>query len=156
MKIKELKKEELKKIIPVFQEVHELHAKNRPDVFKNSELSLENLEEFYSDINLIACENDMVVAFLFASIKEIKEGTLNRPLQIISIDEFGVKKEYQHQNIGRKLIQKVEEIATNKKISRLELGVWGFNTNAQKFYEKMGFCIKSMRLEKSVGDKNEI
>lgn len=57
----------------------------------------------------------------------------------IEIQRIYVLKEYQNIKIGQSLYQKAVEVAKEKELYYLWLGVWEENPKAIRFYEKLGF-----------------
>ncbi|WP_296618743.1 GNAT family N-acetyltransferase [Marivirga sp.] len=105
-------------------------------------------QEFTSE-KLIAELNDPNSEFYFA----ILEGEIIGYLKVnfgqsqtdikddksLEIQRIYVLKEFQGKKIGESLYQKAIEIANQKKLDYLWLGVWEENPNAIQFYEKIGF-----------------
>lgn len=132
----------------ILQEIHNLHEENRPDIYHKVDLSDEFVKDMFSDINLVAVENGQVVGILIASIKHTLENEMMKSIDMIWVEGIGVSKKFQKKGIGTELFHELEKIAKEKGISKIELNVWNFNQGALKFYQKLGFKIKSMRLEK--------
>lgn len=65
---------------------------------------------------------------------------LNDP-QALEIERIYVKKEFQGQGLGKVLMQNAIEIAQNKKMRWVWLGVWEKNANAISFYQRSGFRV---------------
>ncbi len=65
---------------------------------------------------------------------------LNNP-QALEIERIYVKKEFQGQGLGKVLMQYAIEIAQNKKMRWVWLGVWEKNANAISFYQRSGFRV---------------
>ena len=57
----------------------------------------------------------------------------------IELERFYILSEFQGQNIGQNVLKKVIEIAQNKGLAFLWLGVWEKNLKAIRFYERHGF-----------------
>lgn len=57
----------------------------------------------------------------------------------IEIERIYVLKEFQGMKVGYRLYIEVEAIAINYNYDYIWLGVWEHNSNARKFYEKIGF-----------------
>ena len=57
----------------------------------------------------------------------------------MEIERIYVRKAFHGQGMGRQMIQKVIELARDKQIENLWLGVWEKNPGAIAFYEKLGF-----------------
>lgn len=151
MTIRMIKDTDIPKLIPLYEESHLLHAENRPDIF-HEEISFNEdfIKSNLSDINLVAIEEEKIVGFLIASVKEIKDNTILKDNRKMFIEIMSVKKEFQHRKIGQMLMSELEKIALEKQIQKIELCVWAFNHNAQEFYKHLGYTTKNMRLEKSI------
>lgn len=52
------------------------------------------------------------------------------------LGRIAIYKEYRNKNYGRYLLEKIESLAQDNKVKKLELGA---QINAQGFYEKVGF-----------------
>ncbi len=57
----------------------------------------------------------------------------------IEIERIYIIEEYQGKNLGRKLLDRVKELAKKRRIKTIWLGVWENNPKAIGFYEKNGF-----------------
>lgn len=57
----------------------------------------------------------------------------------IEIERIYVLNKFQGKQIGKHMLFKIIEIAKEKKVSFLWLGVWELNTSAIRFYEKYNF-----------------
>lgn len=63
---------------------------------------------------------------------------------------MGVDSGYRRQGIGASLIGKAEEYLKEQGIGALELGVYMFNENAFKLYEKLGFITIERQMFKKL------
>ncbi len=57
----------------------------------------------------------------------------------IELERFYIQRNFQGQNIGQQVLQKVIQIAKEKEVDFLWLGVWDRNHKAIRFYERHGF-----------------
>lgn len=57
------------------------------------------------------------------------------------LDDLYVKEAYRGKGIGKKLMQKMMEVAREEKCHRMRLQVLGWNSNAIEFYKKTGFAV---------------
>ncbi|WP_375579354.1 GNAT family N-acetyltransferase [Marivirga tractuosa] len=105
-------------------------------------------EEFASD-KLISELKDQNSEFYFALFENKIVGYLKinfghsqtdiHDENSLEIQRIYVLKQYQGKRIGKLLYQKALEIAKQKKLDYLWLGVWEENPKAIQFYEKVGF-----------------
>ncbi|QMV44635.1 GNAT family N-acetyltransferase [Cohnella cholangitidis] len=63
----------------------------------------------------------------------------NMGTESLEIERIYVRKKYQNNGLGKYLINKAIEIATEKGKKKIWLGVWEKNANAIAFYKKYGF-----------------
>lgn len=61
---------------------------------------------------------------------------------ILHIDPIAVSEEARGNGIGKLLLNKVEQLAKNKQITKINLEVVDTNPSAQKLYESFGYIIK--------------
>ncbi|MCI1773045.1 GNAT family N-acetyltransferase [Paenibacillus lautus] len=57
----------------------------------------------------------------------------------LEIERIYIKQSYHKQGLGKYLMNKAVEIALEKNLRKIWLGVWEKNENAINFYNKMGF-----------------
>jgi len=57
----------------------------------------------------------------------------------LEVQRIYVLQGYKSKHIGKMLMQKAIEIGKNNNLNYIWLGVWEYNINAIKFYEKQGF-----------------
>ncbi|MGN7413277.1 GNAT family N-acetyltransferase [Paenibacillus sp. SAF-068] len=60
-------------------------------------------------------------------------------VESLEIERVYIKKEFQKHGLGKVLLHKAIEMATENHKRKIWLGVWEKNENAIAFYEKMGF-----------------
>lgn len=116
----------------------------------NSEENMRNyLQEGFSVEKLTAELNDINSVFYFAKLNNIVIGYLKlnfgasqtelKDNKALEIERIYVSKEFHGKNIGQLLYNKAIEIAKNKKVDYVWLGVWEENLRALSFYKKNGF-----------------
>ncbi len=95
------------------------------------ELSNENSGFFFAKIN------DNVVGYLKVNFGDSQ--TELKDDRALEIERIYVLKEYHGKSVGQLLYQKAIDIATEKKMQYVWLGVWEENRRAISFYKKNGF-----------------
>ena len=158
MKIREAKKEDLKQITPILEQISKMHYENRPDIFRNKDMSV--IEEEAKEI-IESNERKMVVAIdnnskiyglLIYKIKEVKFHTNLKDYKSLWIEELGVEQNCRKTGIGKMLIDEAEKIAKLLNCKRIELNCWNFNENAINFYEHMGMKVQRKIMDKEIGE----
>lgn len=149
--IRKMVLEDYEEVKEIFREVHNLHLENRPDIYKNGDsLPIEVFKEFLNDndyLNYVYTIDNKVLGVLISIIKTTMDNFIVKAHKICFIDSLGIKEEYRHQGIGKKLYEHLKNEIKSQNIDAIELNVWGFNENAIKFYESLGMTIKNIRYE---------
>lgn len=135
-------------------EVHNLHVKNRSDVYMdiNNPLLNEHFDDLLNSDNtkLLVVENTdnkELVAYSIVKSMTTQSIPILVPRIFIFIDDFCVKSNYKKNGIGRLLFQHIVDYAKAEEASSLQLSVWQFNEDAIKFYETMGMSTRNRRME---------
>ncbi len=154
MDIKLAKKENLKQIINILEQISRMHYENRPDIFKdkNKNQIEKDTIEILNDKNktvLIATDSSSIVyGVLIYKVKEVKNHINLKDTKILWVDELGVDERYRGKGIGKRLMEEALMIAKKKDCKRIELNCWNFNEKAIKFYKKFGMKEQRIIMEK--------
>lgn len=116
----------------------------------NTEENMKNyLEEGFSEEKLLKELNDPNAEFYFATLENEVIGYLKlnfgasqtelKDEKSLEIERIYVLKEYHGKSVGQILYNKAMEIAHEKKVNYVWLGVWEENPRAISFYKKNGF-----------------
>ena len=139
------------------KEVHELHVKNRPDVYVkvDTPLLIQQFNELMEDVNIklfVVQDNENSNLAAYAIVKIINTQSLHIvvPQRFAYIDDFCVKSNYKGKGLGKLLFQHLSNYAKEAGASSLQLAVWEFNKDAIEFYEKMGMSTRNRRMELSL------
>ena len=135
-------------------EVHNLHVKNRSDVYVDVDnpLMREHFDDLLSanDTKLFVVEdtsNKDLVAYSIVKIMTPRSIQILAPSRFAYLDDFCVKFSHQKNGIGRFLFQHIVDYAKTEGASSLQLVVWEFNKDAIKFYEALGMSARNRRME---------
>ncbi|MDZ5129772.1 GNAT family N-acetyltransferase [Clostridium perfringens] len=138
----------------IIREVHDLHVKNRPDVYTETDKPLleEEFKEILGDdrykVFLVQeRESKEVVAFSLIQIIGPRNITILTPVKTALIDTFCVKENYRKRGIGKFLFEYIVSFAKKEEVNTLKLVVWEFNKEAIKFYESLGMKKRNIRME---------
>jgi len=147
-------KDDLKEITNLMLEGHDLHLKNRPDIFKGGKKDVENYVKSLLENGLsykyVYLIDSNIVGLIFTTIKYNMSSELTKERKTAFIEYIVVSKNYQRKGIGTKLYEHLYNELKNKDIDSIELCVWEFNKEAVKFYESLGMNIKNMRFESTI------
>jgi ribosomal protein S18 acetylase RimI-like enzyme len=110
------------------------------EIYIQEDLSIETLSREIADRGTefyFALHMDKPIGFLKINHRSAKDTT---PMEKgVEIERIYVLKEFQGMKVGYRLFKEAEHIARNNKYDYLWLGVWEHNSNARKFYERIGF-----------------
>lgn len=134
------------------RQVHELHVAWRPDIYEMVE-ELYTEDRFQSairDRQLYAAKlNDIVIGYVLLKIRDYDwPGVVRRKVMVI--DELCVDSSFRGHGIGTRIMEEVHALARAFGCSDLQLGVYPQNDDAVGFYQKCGFTIRSIDMQRKV------
>ena len=132
------------------------NSKENMDKYLNEALSLEKLTEELNNPNSLFYfieENDTPIGYLKlnmgASQTELNDNTA------LEIERIYVTQAYQGKKIGQQLYEKAIQVAKEKGVEYIWLGVWEENHKAIHFYSKNGFTAFDKHIF-TLGDEEQI
>lgn len=144
MNVRKAKLEDVEKnLLDLYIDGFKYHSSKRPDFFLNKgELELKNdLINVINYSNILILENDeKILGYVLYRIKE-------KHNKIMWIDELIVDRNNRHLGNGKKLMEKIKEIAKKENCKRIELCCWSFNQNAMAMYKHIGYNEQRVILE---------
>jgi len=153
MNIRRASEKDIDSLIKLLQEVLEIHANIRPDIFisgttkyTRSDL-LEKLANDEEPIYVAVDENDEVMGYAFCALKQQPFSTNMVPFKSLYIDDLCVDSNYRGQHIGEQLFEYVKAEAKRLGCYEVTLAVWAGNDGAERFYDKIGFKTKERIME---------
>ena len=134
------------------RQVHELHVAWRPDIFRMPEelYCEERFTQHVLDRELyVAKLNGIVTGFVLLEIKDYdRPGHVRRKVMVV--DELCVEKALRGHGIGTRMMEEVHALARAFGCTDLQLGVYPQNDDAVGFYQKCGFTIRSIDMQRKV------
>lgn len=153
MNIRRASEKDIDSLIKLLQEVLEIHANIRPDIFisgttkyTRSEL-IEKLANDEEPIYVAVDKNDEVMGYAFCALKQQPFSTNMVPFKSLYIDDLCVDSNYRGQHIGEQLFEYVKAEANRLGCYEVTLAVWAGNDGAEKFYDRIGFKTKERIME---------
>ena len=134
------------------RQVHELHVQWRPDLYQMPEELFP--EELYAELlknrELYVAKLDGAV-ICFALLKmRVSEGVGKVTRKIMLIDQICVDEALRNHGIGTQMMEEVRVLARAFGCTDLQLGVYPQNDAAVSFYQKCGFMIRSIDMQRKV------
>ncbi|MBO6128562.1 MAG: GNAT family N-acetyltransferase [Pseudobutyrivibrio sp.] len=144
---------DIDKLITLLQEVLEIHAKIRPDIFISgtTKYTREELSQKIANddepIYVAVNDNDEVVGYAFCVLKQQPFSTNMVPFTSLYIDDLCVDSKYRGQHIGEQLFEYVKAEAKRLGCYEITLAVWAGNDGAERFYDRIGLKTKERIME---------
>ena len=133
-------------------QITQVHAAWRPDLFRSHDCSYSR-EYFQEEIRekrlYVAKAGDAVVGYTHFYIWEAG-GPCIVPRKVMSITDFGVEESCQNQGFGTQMMTEIRALARAFGCTDLELNVYPQNDDAVAFYQKCGFTIKTIEMQRKV------
>ena len=149
--IKPLQIEHLPQVELLGSYLQKEHFMARKDLFK--ETSYFTYDFFTQILNddtyflLGAFTNNEVVGFMLVKFIYFENHRVFADGKLAIIEDIVVEPIFQKQGIASALINELKDICYLNDISRIELNVFSFNTNAINLYKKLGFTFKNHAME---------
>lgn len=133
-------------------QVHTMHVDWRPDIYEMVEqlYSMERFQEAIRERQLyVAKINGITVGYVLLKIRCYDwPGVVKR--KVMLVDEICVEESARNQGIGKQMMQEVHALAKAFGCTDMQLGVYPQNDEAVAFYQKCGFTIRSIDMQKKV------
>lgn len=134
------------------REVHAMHVAWRPDIYTSAaELyPEERIQEGIRSRGLyVAKVGGLTVGYVSLKVREIDwSGMVKR--KVMLVDELCVEEAIRGQGIGTEMMNEVQALAKAFGCTDLQLGVYPQNDEAVAFYQKCGFMIQSITMQRKV------
>ena len=153
MNIRRAEEKDIPRLIELLQQVLDIHAKIRPDIFISGTTKYtddELLQMILDDTNPIYVavdEKDLCMGYAFCQLREQPFSNNMVPFTSLFIDDLCVDQSLRGQHIGESLFEFVKAEAKRLGCYEVTLNVWTGNTSAEHFYEKMGMKTKERQME---------
>ena len=134
------------------KQVHQLHVAWRPDLYEMVE-ELYSEERFQEAVRLrqlyVAKLNGIAAGYVSLKIRDYDwPGVVRR--KVMFLDEFAVEEAFRGHGIGTAMMEEVHALARAFGCTDLQLSVYPQNDDAVGFYQKCGFTIRSIDMQKKV------
>ena len=134
------------------REVHALHVQWRPDIY-------EMVDELYSEERFqeavkarqlyVAKLGGVTVGYVLLKIRDYDwPGVVRR--KVMLVDEICVEALCRGQGVGKEMMEDVHALAKAFGCTDMQLGVYPQNDAAVAFYQKCGFTIRSIDMQRKV------
>ncbi|MBR7178385.1 MAG: GNAT family N-acetyltransferase [Oscillospiraceae bacterium] len=136
----------------IARQVHALHVQWRPDLYTMPEelFPEDRFSELVKNRELYAAKlKGTVVGFVLVRIR-VSEGVGKVTRKVMLIDQFCVDEGFRNHGIGTQMMTELRVLARAFGCTDLQLGVYPQNDAAVSFYQKCGFMIRSIDMQRKV------
>ena len=135
--------------------VQQQHAEAFPRLFKfpaDVQQSADAFRTILEDPNslLLLAEDATPVGYLYAQFQNRPASWARLELNLLYIHHIVVAPNFRRRGVGALLMSAALDAARSRKITRVELDVWSFNSETKQFYAKHGFEVFNERMQLSI------
>jgi GNAT superfamily N-acetyltransferase len=153
--IREATAEDLQAICVLGQEVNRMHYEVWPQIFASPSDPRHDASHWEQSIakpdatTFVGELSGQVVAFItVASVTE--SNPLLQAMCVVRIGSVCVAAQHRRHGIGRSLMARAEQWARERNAGDIRLNVFAFNAEALRFYEELGYAVRSHLLGKTL------
>lgn len=152
MQIRKAKTTDIPALASLLSQVLAVHHAGRPDIFKagTRKYTDEELADILKDENtpvFVADENGTVLGYAFCIFTQHKNHNVLTDIKTLYIDDLCIDESKRGGGIGKALYEHVVAFAKAAECYNVTLNVWSCNTNAIRFYEKLGLVPQKTYME---------
>ena len=133
-------------------QVHAMHVAWRPDIYEMPEeqYSIVRFENAIQERQMYVAKLDGIVAGYVLLKKCVFDwpGVVKRT--VLMIDEFGVHEMCRGHGIGKAMMEDIHALARAFRCTDLQLRVYPENDDAVSFYQRCGFQIQNIGMQKKI------
>ena len=150
--IRSAKEKDIPKIMDLLMQVCLVHHNGRPDIFKvGTKYSEDELKLLLADesrpILVYTNENDEVMGYCFCIFQQHRDSSILTDIKTLYIDDLCVDENLRGMHVGRELYEAAVQLAKESGCYNLTLNVWSCNTEALRFYARMGLLPQKIGME---------
>lgn len=134
------------------RQVHAMHISWRPDIYEMPEelYPEDRFQQAIQDRQLyVAKMGGIAAGYVLVKIRDYNwPGVVRRKIMVV--DEICVEEAFRRQGIGTEMMLEVQALARALGCTDMQLGVYPQNADAVAFYQKCGFQIQSVTMQRKV------
>ncbi len=151
--IRRAKDDDIPTLDKLLFQVHEVHHKARPDLFKADakKYTDEQLKEILANDKtpvFVAESDGKILGYAFCIHKQFINDNNMTDVKTLYIDDLCVDENERGKHIGKTLYDFVVSYAKENGYYNVTLNVWADNKKAVGFYEKIGLRVQKIGMEK--------
>jgi len=142
--VRRAQNKDIPRILALLLQVHLVHSKGRPDIFRSGsrkygeEELIAILANERTPVFVAVDEDGLVLGYAFCVCEEVKDDASLVDRKSIYIDDICVDEAARGKHVGKTLYEYVRAFAAENGVYHITLNVWCLNEGAMRFYEKCG------------------
>ena len=134
------------------RQIHQLHMDWRPDIYRMPEelFPEERFAELISKRELYVAKLDGIVAGYALTAIRVQDTPELVKRKVFHIQQFCVDEEFRNHGIGTQMMEELRVLARAFGCTDLQLNVYPQNDAAVSFYQKCGFMIQNINMQRKV------
>jgi ribosomal protein S18 acetylase RimI-like enzyme len=153
VRIRNATADDLEAILTLNAFVQRQHAEAMPQLFKQPTDSKQLVEAVRDILKapeslVLMAEDAEPVGYLYAEFQNRPASWVRLELQSLFVHHLVVAPKFRRCGVGTLLLSRAMDVARDNRISRIELDVWAFNSEAKQFYAKHGFEVFNERMQR--------
>ena len=154
LNIRRAEEKDIGSVLDLLSQVLEVHAVIRPDLFISGtrKYTEAELKEIFRDENrpvfVAEDESGRVIGDCFCILQQVEHSNDLRDSLSMYMDDLCVDEKCRGQKVGKALCDYAAHYARKLGCYDITLNVWEGNDQALQFYQKMGFSVRKMVMEK--------
>jgi diamine N-acetyltransferase len=146
MRVRKATNTDLDALLALNAFIQQQHTDALPQLFKTptkSQQTRKAFKDFVSDADslVLLAEEAEPVGYLFAQFQNRPASSVRFKLRLLYIQHMVVAPKFRRRGVAALLLSAAFDAARSKRIRRVELDVWSFNSKAKTFYAKRGFKV---------------
>jgi ribosomal protein S18 acetylase RimI-like enzyme len=97
----------------------------------------------------VATDGKTVTGYVIAEFIQAEGNKFLRAREYCYLQQIRVAESWRAKGIGTLLVNRVQEECANRGIPNIELDVWAFNSQAQRFFQSLGFELYASKMRRS-------
>lgn len=154
MDIRFAKDKDIPRLHELLVQVHAVHYKGRPDLFKPHTQKYTDVElqtilgDRQRPILVAVDQEDRVLGYAFCIFQQHPNDHILTDVKTLYIDDLCVDEACRGRHIGSQLYDAVLRLAKDSGCYNVTLNVWSCNPSALRFYESCGLVPQKIYMEK--------
>lgn len=151
--VRRAQEQDIPVIVKLLYQVHKVHSDARPDLFragarKYTDEQLKGILKNDKTPVFVAERDGQVIGYAFCIHQQFVNNNNMTDVKTLYIDDLCVDRDARGGHIGTQLYEYVVAYAKQHGYYNVTLNVWADNTDAVKFYQKIGLNIQKIGMEK--------